>query len=62
MDWILFIRIVIFVTFLLLLAEGVAAIIMSRHFYGVYIRGHREVEEDIKAHDRRIKALEEHLI
>jgi ABC-type iron transport system FetAB permease component len=58
MDWILFIRIIIFVTFLLLLAEGIAAIIISRHLYSVYVRKHHELEVELEQVKRRVMVLE----
>ncbi len=45
------IRIVIFATFLLLVAEGIGAVFVYRWFYALYIRKHIELQ-------RRIKALE----
>ena len=59
MDWILFIRLVIFVTFLLLLVEGVVAVIYARRFYALYIRRHHEIELEIENTKRRLRVLEE---
>lgn len=61
MDWTLFIRIVIFITFLLLLAEGIAAIFLARKALDVYVRKHKELELREKLSERRLKLIEEHL-
>lgn len=49
----LIIRWVIFLTFILLVAEGIAAIIMSRYFYKLYIRKHLELESRVAALERK---------
>ena len=53
MDIILIIRLVIFVTFLLLLVEGIGAFIVGTRFYRLYVRKHLELED-------RVKVLEQH--
>ena len=53
MDIVLIIRLVIFVTFLLLVAEGIAAFIIGSRFYRLYVRKHIELED-------RVTALELH--
>lgn len=50
---ILIIRITIFVTFLLLVGEGVAAVIWARRFAVRYERRHKELEIRIDALERR---------
>lgn len=62
MVWILLIRWIIFITFLLLLAEGVGAVFLVRWFYARYITKHRELEDDLQSAKRRISVLEEAMI
>ncbi len=59
MDWIFFIRLIILITFLLILVWDVTAIIFIRRFYARYVTKHRELEVRLEATERRIKALEE---
>ena len=59
MDWIFFIRLIILITFLLILAWDVAAIIFIRRFYARYVTKHRELEVRIEATERRLHMLEE---
>ena len=58
MDWIFFIRLIILVTFLLILAWDIAAIVFIRRFYARYITRHRELEKRVEAAELRIKLLE----
>lgn len=61
MNWTLFIRIVIFITFLLLLAEGIAAVFLARKALEIYIRKHKDLEIRQRSLERRLKLIEEHL-
>ena len=56
---ILILRWVIFGTFILLLAEGIAAIYISRWFYILYIRKHLELESRVGATERRLALMEQ---
>ena len=58
MDWILFIRLIIFITFLLLLTEGIAAVIIARRFVARYLAQHLELEKRVEATERRLRVLE----
>ncbi len=58
MDWIFFIRLIILITFLLILVWDVVAIVFIRRFYARYVLKHRELEEKIKATERRLQVLE----
>jgi len=49
-------RLVILLTFILLVAEGIVAIIMSRYFYKLYIRRHLELQSRVKALETRMEA------
>jgi hypothetical protein len=55
-DFILIIRVISFLTFILLTAEGVAAIIIGRRFYALYVRKHLELEDRVKA----LELIEKH--
>jgi len=59
MVWITLIRIVISLTFLLLIIEGVGAVLFARYFYGVYVREHRVLEVRVEAIERRLDILKE---
>jgi hypothetical protein len=50
---IIIIRIVIWLTFFLLIAEGIAAIFVIRWFYRFYIREHVKLEGRVEALERR---------
>ncbi len=53
MTFIIILRWTIFLTFLLLVAEGVAAIVLVRWFYALYIRKHLELEARVTALERK---------
>jgi hypothetical protein len=53
MDWIFIIRIVIFVTFLLLLVESVGIMFWARHAWKRYLVAHKELEVRVEALERR---------
>ena len=52
---IIIIRIAILLTFFLLMAEGVAAIIWARWFTKRYVRKHLELEARIEIVERKVK-------
>lgn len=52
------IRAVIWLTFFLLIAEGVAAIVLARWALANYVRKHRELEVRVEAIERRLTLLE----
>jgi hypothetical protein len=58
MDWILFIRIIIFITFLLLVGEGIGLIFYIKWFYRHYVTKHQELEVELASVKRRVAALE----
>jgi hypothetical protein len=53
MDWIIVIRIIIWLTFFLLIIEGIAGIIVISKFYRLYIREHIKLEKRVAALERR---------
>lgn len=53
MDWILIVRTVIFVTFLLLVIEGVVALAWAKRFTSLYVRAHKELEVRVETLERR---------
>lgn len=58
---ILLIRAAIWLTFILLIAEGIAAIIWATRFSQNYVRKHRELEVRVEALERRLSLpLEDH--
>ena len=59
MDWIFFIRLIILITFLLILIWDVTAIVFIRRFYARYVVRHRELEVRVEATERRLHVLEE---
>jgi len=61
MDFVLIVRLVIFVTFLLLLAEGIAAIFLAKRALAFYIKKHKELEIQEKFSERRLTLIENHL-
>lgn len=58
MDIIVLIRVVILITFLLLLVEGIAAIILARRAVRIYVRKHRDLETRVEIIERRLPILE----
>ncbi len=58
MDWIFFIRLIILITFLLILAWDVTAIVFIRRFYARYVTKHRELEKRLEAAEGRLRVLE----
>ena len=54
MLFIILIRIVIWLTFFLLIAEGIAGIIIIRKFYALYIREHIKLADRVTAIERRL--------
>lgn len=62
MTIIILIRIIIWLTFMLMVVECVAAIILARRAVKVYVKKHRELEIRVDAIERRIALIEEHLI
>ena len=59
MWWIILLRIVIWLTFFLLIAEGIIAIIVTRWFYALYVRKHIELEARVMALERRLAGAQE---
>ena len=59
MFWITLIRIVIWATFFLLIAQGIGAVIWTYKFYGLYVREHRILEVRIEALERRLNITKE---
>ncbi len=59
MDWIFFIRLIILITFLLILVWDIAAIVLIRRFYARYVVRHHELEVRLDAAERRLHVLEE---
>lgn len=55
---IILVRIVIWLTFFLLIVGEVAAIIWARKFYLYYVRKHRELEERVEAVEHRLHQVE----
>lgn len=52
------VRWVIFVTFLIVVAEGIAGMIFIPRFYVRYLAKHMELEAKVDSIDRRLKVLE----
>jgi hypothetical protein len=48
------VRLIIFITFLLLVAEGVTAIILFKRFYALYVRKHLELEKRVEVLEKRL--------
>jgi len=59
MTIILILRWMIFGTFILLLAEGIIALFVSRWFYKLYVRKHLALEARIGAIERQIGLSEQ---
>lgn len=58
--FIIFIRTAIWLTFLLLIVEGITAIIVIRKFYAFYMRRHIALEARVEAVERRLGLAEKH--
>ncbi len=59
MIWITLIRITIGLTFLLLIIEGIGAVILARYFFTFYMRKHRILEVRIEAIERIVDIVKE---
>lgn len=53
MDWIAFFRILIWVTFLLLIIEGISAIFIARLAARYYVRRHLELVQRVERLEKR---------
>ena len=60
MDFITLVRIAIWLTFFLLIIEGIAAIIVIHKFYAYYIRRHAELEARIARIELRLGIAGKH--
>lgn len=54
----LLIRIAVWLTFLLLIAGEIAAIVMARRFVHTYVRKHRALEVRVESIERRLQISE----
>ena len=54
MIWIILVRIAIWLTFFLLIVEGVVAIFFVRWATRLYVRKHRELEVRVEVTERRL--------
>ena len=54
------IRWIIFLSFLLLIVEGVVGVIVIRRFFSRYERRHTELEVRLEAVERRLALITEH--
>ncbi len=59
MIWITLIRIAIWLTFMLLIIEGIGAVILARYFFTSYMREHRILEVRLDAIERRLDIVKE---
>lgn len=55
MDWVLFVRIAVWATFLLLVAGEIAACIFVPRFVKFYLKEHKKLAAEIKAVKRHLK-------
>jgi hypothetical protein len=60
MTIIVLVRLAIWLTFLLLVVEGIAAIVWATRFSKNYVLKHRELEVRVEGLERRMRLPEEH--
>lgn len=58
MNIVIIIRIVVWATFVLLIAGEIAGIIFARHAVRIYFMKHRELEVRVEAIERRLQTTE----
>jgi hypothetical protein len=59
MDWIVLVRVSIWLTFFLLIAGEVVAFILIPRFIKLYLKEHKKLEAEVKAIKRTLKMPEE---